>query len=154
MLLPGHGKEHQELMKNLRHYACIEVAIRDTYPGRIRVSSKGKVKISKPLNSKDRLRKSKGLSLVREVFESTGAEKVFQSHFGIGLHLMGGCAMGVDPNKSVVDPGFQLHGKKGVFIADSSVFPEAPGINPSLSIMALSLQASKAIIETLEKNPQ
>ena len=46
---------------------------------------------------------------------------------------------------SVVNPDFEFHGFKNMFCADSSIFPNAPGINPSLTIMALSKMASEKI---------
>jgi choline dehydrogenase-like flavoprotein len=33
-----------------------------------------------------------------------------------------------------------------MFVVDSSLFPEAPGYNPSLTVMALSLLASRSIL--------
>jgi choline dehydrogenase-like flavoprotein len=59
-----------------------------------------------------------------------------------GLHLMGGCTMGIDPKTSVVSPEFNVHGMKNLYICDSSIFPNAPGINPSLTIMALANKLS------------
>ena len=57
--------------------------------------------------------------------------------------------MGVDPKTSVVDPEFRLHGYKNIFAADSSIFPNAPGINPSLTIMALSKKAAADILRNI-----
>ena len=54
--------------------------------------------------------------------------------------------LGTDPKRSVVSPEFRLHGYKNIYAADSSVFPNAPGINPSLTIMALSLKAAEQFL--------
>jgi len=54
--------------------------------------------------------------------------------------------MGTDPKNSVVNERFQLHGFANIFVADSSIFPAAPGINPALTIMALSHRASLAVL--------
>jgi choline dehydrogenase-like flavoprotein len=59
---------------------------------------------------------------------------------------MGGCPMGTDPARSVVDPEFRVHGMPRLLAADSSVFPSAPGINPSFTIMALSQRASEIML--------
>ncbi len=59
------------------------------------------------------------------------------SPFYFGLHLMGGCRMGMDPNNSVVDPEFHVHGLDNLYICDFSLFPSSPGINPCLTVMAL-----------------
>ncbi len=145
MLLPGFGLGHQELMRQMPHMACVEVAVRDTEPGRIELTSGGRAKVTKKLNAEDRARRDRGLQAVDKIFLSTGAKKLIPGDVAIGLHLMGGCAMGTDKKTSVVSPEFTLHGSKRIFAADSSVFPNAPGINPSLTIMAMSLRAAEVI---------
>ena len=60
-------------------------------------------------------------------------------------HQMGTCRMGADPKTSVIDEHHQVHGVKGLFVCDSSVFPAASGVNPMLSIMALAHKASQYI---------
>ncbi|MFM2284094.1 MAG: hypothetical protein RL222_1598, partial [Bacteroidota bacterium] len=45
--------------------------------------------------------------------------------------------MGTDASKSVVNPDFQVHGEQTLYIADSSIYPNAPGINPGLTIKSL-----------------
>ncbi len=52
-------------------------------------------------------------------------------------HQMGTCRMGVDPKTSVTDEHGEVHGVKGLFVCDGSLFPAASGVNPMLSIMAL-----------------
>ncbi|MES2962311.1 MAG: GMC family oxidoreductase [Bdellovibrionota bacterium] len=145
MLVPGFGAKHMETMKQMSHMACVEVAIRDTEPGRIELASGGRAKVTKALNAEDRSRRDRGLAAVDKIFNSTGAKKLIPGDVAIGLHLMGGCAIGKDKKTSVVSPEFNLHGSKRIFAADSSVFPNAPGINPSLTIMALSLRAAEVI---------
>jgi choline dehydrogenase-like flavoprotein len=58
-------------------------------------------------------------------------------------HQMGTCRMGANPKTSVTDEHHQVHGVKGLFVCDSSVFPTACGVNPMLSIMALAHKASQ-----------
>ncbi|HYK83981.1 MAG TPA: GMC family oxidoreductase N-terminal domain-containing protein [Ktedonobacteraceae bacterium] len=60
-------------------------------------------------------------------------------------HQMGTCRMGADPQKSVTDGHGQVHGVKGLFVCDGSLFPAASGVNPMLSIMGLSHMASQYI---------
>lgn len=146
MLVPGHGKNHVSDMKKIPHMACVEVAVRDTNPGKISIDSKGRTVIDKKLNSEDKKRRDKGVEIIHNIFSSTGAEKIIKGNTAIGLHLMGGCVLGTDGRRSVTNPEFNLHSNKNVFIADSSVFPSAPGINPSLTIMALSTMASQNIL--------
>ena len=60
-------------------------------------------------------------------------------------HQMGTCRLGADPIKSVADPYGQVHGIRGLFVADASGFPSASGVNPMLSVMALAYRVSQRI---------
>lgn len=148
MLLQGHGREHHELMKKISHMACIEVAVRDTNPGTIRTNRKGKLVVTKKLNEEDRKRKASGLEAIQNIFGSTGAERTIEGGLPIGLHLMGGMGIGERARYSVVSPEFHLHGFKNIYAADSSIFPNAPGINPSLTIMALTKMAAARVFQS------
>jgi choline dehydrogenase-like flavoprotein len=147
MLIPRIGKKHAEVMRDIRKMACIEVAVRDTHPGRISLTKSGRPHIEKELNDEDQKRKASGMRAIEAIFESTGVKKIIPGSFGIGLHLMGGCSIGLDAQSSVVAPDFTMHNYRHITIADSSIFPDAPGINPSLTIMALSKKASAELIK-------
>ncbi len=146
MLLPGWGARHHAVMKRYRFMGCIEVSVRDTAPGELRLDRSGRLLIYKRLNAEDRRRRQAGLAVIEEVFRAGGAREIIIPSLGLGLHLMGGCAIGTDPKNSVVNERFQLYGFPNIFVADSSIFPAAPGINPALTIMALSHRASQAIV--------
>jgi choline dehydrogenase-like flavoprotein len=145
MLVPGFGREHLRRMKQITHFACIEVAVRDTNPGRIRVNARGTAVVEKRLNDEDVRRRDRGLAAIRNIFLSTGATEIIEGNVAIGLHLMGGCNIGVDPTRSVTSPDFHLHGFDNIYAGDSSIFPNAPGINPSYTIMALASMAGERI---------
>lgn len=137
MLMNVTGEKHQEYMKKYRYMQCIEVAVRDENAGEIQCDNKGKLTIVKPLTDQDKTRRDKGLNAIENIMTTAGAYEIFKSNFYFGLHLMGGCVMGTDATKSVVDPEFRVHGEKTLYIADSSIYPNAPGINPGLTIKSL-----------------
>jgi choline dehydrogenase-like flavoprotein len=60
-------------------------------------------------------------------------------------HAMGGCAMGRDPEKSVVDSHLKVHWLDNVWVADGSVFPTSLGVNPMESILGIAHWASDHI---------
>lgn len=64
-------------------------------------------------------------------------------------HLMGSCPMGTDPRVSAVKPTGELWTAENLFVADASVFPTAPGVNPMITIMAMARRTSRQIIERL-----
>ena len=103
--------------------------------------------VEKKLNDEDRRRRDRGRDAIRNIFLATGAKEIIEGDLAIGLHLMGGCNMGVDPARSVTSPEFRLHGYKNIYAGDSSIFPNAPGINPAFTIMAQSLRAADQILK-------
>jgi choline dehydrogenase-like flavoprotein len=64
-------------------------------------------------------------------------------------HQMGTCRMGADPETSVTNAHGQVHGVKGLFVCDGSLFPSASGVNPMLSIMSLVHSACQYIKTTV-----
>jgi choline dehydrogenase-like flavoprotein len=60
-------------------------------------------------------------------------------------HQMGSCRLGSDRRTSVADPFGQVHGVRGLFVADASGFPSASGVNPMLSVMALAYRVAQRI---------
>lgn len=146
MLYPKLGMSHQQFMKLYRHLACVEVAIRDEAVGEIRLGKQGKLAVHKPLTKQDQHRRDMGLGVVNQMFITLGAREIVQSPFYFGLHLMGGCVMGQDEKASVVNQDFKVHGQDRLYIADSSLFPNAPGINPAMTIMALAERLSAQLV--------
>lgn len=53
-------------------------------------------------------------------------------------HILGGCPMGKTKEEGVVDEYFRVHGYKNFLVLDGSIMPCNLGVNPSLTITALS----------------
>lgn len=60
-------------------------------------------------------------------------------------HVFGGARMGGNPRTSVVDAWGKVHGVEGLFVADTSVFPASPAVNPMLTCMALARRTARRI---------
>jgi cholesterol oxidase len=60
-------------------------------------------------------------------------------------HILGGCAMGEDASKGVVDARCEAFGHPNLFVVDGSVVPANLGVNPSLTITALAERAMAAV---------
>lgn len=61
-------------------------------------------------------------------------------------HCMGGCAMGTDPQKSVVDSRtLRHHDLDNLFVVDGSVYPTSLTVNPQISIYGLASWASEHV---------
>ncbi|HXR29800.1 MAG TPA: GMC family oxidoreductase [Solirubrobacterales bacterium] len=61
-----------------------------------------------------------------------------------GFHPSGTAAAGSDPARHPVDAEGRLRGVNGVWVADGSILPSCPGVNPQVSIMALALGVGEA----------
>ena len=146
MLFTVRGARHHDYLKRYRHMQCLEVAVRDENAGEFKVDNKGNLIVHKPMTDQDNIRKTKGHSVIREILNAAEAYEVYESQMSFGLHLMGGCTIGVDSQNSVVSPDFNVHGMKNLYICDSSLFPNAPGINPSLTIIALAKKLSEQLL--------
>lgn len=146
MLNYDYGKRHQDYMRSYRHMGCMEVAIRDVTRGTLKLGKDGRMIINKPVGDEDKRRMTQGKQLVQDLLTAAGGKDLMVSPLQIGLHLMGGARMGMDEKTSVVSSDFKVHGMDNLYVVDGSLFPNAPGINPSLSIMALSYRAAQAIL--------
>jgi hypothetical protein len=60
------------------------------------------------------------------------------------FHPSGTAAAGSDPAVHPVDPEGRLRGVDGVWVADGSILPSCPGVNPQVSIMALAMGVGEA----------
>jgi cholesterol oxidase len=67
--------------------------------------------------------------------------------FGLAstAHILGGCPMGKTKEEGVVDENFKVHGYPDFYILDGSIMPCNLGVNPSLTITALSEYAMDKI---------
>lgn len=69
-------------------------------------------------------------------------EDEMPSYTGGGWHHLGTTRMSDDPQKGVVDKNCKVFGIDNLFIAGSSCYPTAGAVNPTLTIVALSLRLS------------
>lgn len=146
LLKKDYSQAHQAFMQKYRNMACIEVALRDAMPGCIKLAKNGRLVVDKPLSDSDKANAKRGIDLVRDLLAAAGAKEILSSDIQIGLHLMGGCVMGQSAADAVVAEDFSVFGAKNLYVVDGGVFPNAPGINPSLSIMALAHRAAQGLL--------
>ena len=60
-------------------------------------------------------------------------------------HILGGCCMGADAASGVIDAQQRLFGYEGLYVADGSAVSANPGVNPSLTITAMTERAMSLI---------
>jgi choline dehydrogenase-like flavoprotein len=64
-------------------------------------------------------------------------------------HQMSSCRMGAGPATSAVGPDNESHEVSNLFVADSSTFPTASGVNPMLSVYGIAHRAARKIAARL-----
>jgi choline dehydrogenase-like flavoprotein len=120
------------------------------------------------LTERDRRRLWRGAQMLAQGLFAAGAEHVTPSVIGhpgwadagaaaredrippaskvnlMTIHLFASCPMGEKAGIHAVDSLGRLRRHENVIIADGSVLPGAPGVNPQATIMALSMRAADA----------
>ncbi|MDB4942468.1 MAG: Oxidoreductase, family [Labilithrix sp.] len=172
--IPGVGRELTERLAQLGHVAVWAAQVRAEAEGTVKTGWGGIDRVTYAMTERDLAAARKGCALLARMQFEAGAREVWPGVFGvpsvlrsidevkllenaplhphsfnfIATHLFGAARMGIDPGTSVVGTDFQVHGTKGLFVVDSSVFPTNLGVNPQHSIMALSRLAATRIAST------
>lgn len=60
-------------------------------------------------------------------------------------HILGGCSIAADVNHGVVDAQQMIFGYEGLYVCDGSVIPANLGVNPSLTITAMTERAMSLV---------
>ena len=70
---------------------------------------------------------------------------------GLDIHEMGGCRMGKDPKRSMLNEWNQLHQCKNVFVTDGAAMASTGNQSPSLLYMAMTARAVDHAVNELKK---
>ncbi|GAB7349695.1 hypothetical protein MBLNU459_g0439t1 [Dothideomycetes sp. NU459] len=66
-------------------------------------------------------------------------------------HQMGTARMGSSPKSSAVDPSGRVWGTQRLYVADTSVFPAASGVNPMITGMATARGIARGLVRELNR---
>jgi choline dehydrogenase-like flavoprotein len=80
---------------------------------------------------------------LHDIFKAADAQDVLE--IDRYAHLVGGCRMGTDPERSVVRADHRTWEVPNLFIADGSVMPTQGSANPALTIMALASRLAEIL---------
>ena len=94
-----------------------------------------------------------GWSKIEEVNEETKNHNFPKTKTYLStVHLFGSCPLGENRNLSnplcVTDSFGKLHGYENIFVADASIIPEAPGVNPQITVMGLAYRVADAFLSS------
>jgi choline dehydrogenase-like flavoprotein len=79
-------------------------------------------------------------------------DPAWPSSTGGGWHHMGTTRMSDDPQTGVVDKNCQVHGIQNLYMAGSSCFATGGAVNPTLSLIALTLRLSEHLDSQMKTN--
>lgn len=66
-------------------------------------------------------------------------------------HQMGSCRMGIRPEESAVRPTGETWEVEGLFVADTSVFPTALGVNPMVTVQSIAYCIGLNVVDVLKR---
>ncbi len=166
--MPGHGRRLVEELGRAEHYASLGAMIADAPSGSVsRIGSRTVIRYQ--LGRTDGHRLLKAIALMGRVLFAAGAREVVTGVPGVApvgdvgrldevlgdadprrLHLTafhptGTARMGGHAASAPVDTLGRLRGVEGVWVADGSVVPSCPEVNPQVTIMALALGVAGGI---------
>ena len=72
--------------------------------------------------------------------------KLTQTEGSYAAHPLGGCRMADSPDLGVTDDRGAVYGNEGLFCIDSSIIPTSLGVNPSLTIAAVSERCAEGVV--------
>jgi choline dehydrogenase-like flavoprotein len=134
--VPLWGAPLTDALRRYRYFTGLLTMVNDENHGTAWVDGDGRDHYSFQWSDSERERIDRSLQFAQEVLLASGAKRVF--HTGVlSTHVQGGCRMGSDPERSVVDAHGECHGVGGLFVGDGSVIPRTLSVNPSLTIMSL-----------------
>ncbi|NCG18827.1 MAG: hypothetical protein GWP91_07425 [Rhodobacterales bacterium] len=170
MLVARAGLEAKASIKTLSGYSGCLVMVSDKGEGSVSATSDGQALIHYDLLPDDLQRIKEGMFVTAQVLLAGGAIELSAPVHGVGKHKtaeslaqalqpttvtdfityashpMASCRMGVDPATSVIGPTGEAHGVKGLYLADSSIFPTSLGVNPQLTTMAMGTAIGRNLV--------
>lgn len=176
---PGIGAAHRERMLDFRNTGTLIVltrdgADRDRSNGDVRAQRDGSTSIRYAMGRSDRAHALAGLEAAAQLHFAAGAKEVVSGHARpvilksakdiarlrerpmgpndipfFSAHVNGTCRLGSDPRSAGTDPHGERFGAPGIFVADGSLLPTAPGVNPQETIYALATIVAERIASRL-----
>ncbi len=159
MSLPLSGARHAAAMADYRHLAQFGVMVSDSSRGSVRTLA-GRPLIRYDLAEADLRRFRIGLARMRELFEAAGAREVhlplpdgvsperarLRDLKLMAFHPLGTARADARPTHGVIDSELEVHGVRGVYVADGSAVPSSLGVNPQMTIMALATRLAFGLL--------
>lgn len=172
--LPGVGAAHKEMALNYRNLAAFGVMVHDETEGRVLKGYHPKrrkgVLATYMIKRSDADKLKRGIAYLSRIFFAAGARRVYTgissmpvlntmedadrllkhrikpNHIEtMAFHPLGTCRMAAGPALGAVDKYGESFEVKNLYVADGSIIPTSLGVNPQITIMAVSNLVADAI---------
>ena len=171
MALPGHGRELLRWIEAAPRMVTLGAMVGDRGHGRVLGRRRGRTLLTYQLGDVEARRLILALGHMGEALFAAGATTVLTGIPGAevvssedalraaleaadprrlhlaAFHPTGTAAAGADPQRHPVDAQGRLRGVQCVSVADASILPTCPEVNPQVTIMALATAVADGIIE-------
>lgn len=163
--LPGIGAENAAHMRLYNHMLTAATLVEDEGEGRVVLGPDRQPYLLFNLAPRDVETVHRGVALTAELMFAAGARRVLlpfadlpeigsadelgriaarpRRADGIELmtvHIMGTARMAADPHAGATDASGAVWGTEGLVVGDASVLPSSVGVNPQVSIIAMTLR--------------
>jgi choline dehydrogenase-like flavoprotein len=168
------AEQHRATMSEIDHYAAFIPIVRDREPGLVHVDRAGAALVAYGVRGADAAMCVRAIVETTKVHLAAGAREVRTLHTrplaiepggdlrafaaavarrgvapnSVGMfsaHQMGTAGMGAARDR-VADPDGAVRGIHGLHVADASAFPNASGVNPMLTVMALARRNARRML--------
>ncbi len=176
----GHvGRRWTQLVDRFDELAVFGFMLAETSRGRVALGPGGRPQMTYRVNDEDVARIARAQAILAKIFFAAGAERVYPGmqvfdelkgpedaarleregpgtlrahHLDLtAYHPLGTCRMGGDPLRSVIGPTQESWDVPGLFVCDGSAVPGPLGVNPQITIMALSERAAEFVERRVEE---
>jgi choline dehydrogenase-like flavoprotein len=175
--LVGTGREHQQAMLDFGRIGSIGVQLRDLSVGSVGLANEGALRAKYKLGDEDARAVVFGIARAAEIHFAAGATEVYPNIPRVGtlkpkdlplfestlfkaselrleaFHPMGTARIASDPRRGVCAADGSVNGARGLYVADASLFPTAPGVNPMMTIIAFAKQVAREVATEAADRP-
>lgn len=170
MVFPGYGRDLLSWLDRAHHVASVGAMVADEGVGRVVRSARGPTLLRYAITDRDLGKLVTAIEAMGRVLFAAGAREVLTGlpsaptvssmdelsdvlrrsdprrlHLA-AFHPTGTAAAGSDEQLCPVDEHGRLRGVDGVWVADASILPSCPEVNPQVSIMALALAVAERVV--------
>jgi len=141
---PFWGARLVEALRAYRRWNGLLAMVNDENHASVSLDAGGTERFEVDLQPSEQARLDAAFGFSRKVLEAAGARQIAWTGL-ISTHTQGGCRMGDDPQRSVVDRNGESHEVKNLFVGDASLLPRTISVNPSLTVMALATRLAERL---------